>query len=770
MSDFIKAEGISLGELFQEVRGFFIPDYQRAYTWNKVNISRLINDTILDGIVQLKKYDFPNFLGAILSIDTSWNELEKSFNLKETESPSKVHILIDGQQRITTLILITSVLYKKFLQYENKYKDNDILSEYEEIETILNTQNNRCMEILFSKNASKKATDPDQTNLFLPKIIYGYTDDKWARKQIGVYKHPISAFLYKLATNTETKIVDDEEIQIEHILKTIESYLESRELSSENDDSEEDELADNNETVSKIIHLLLVDRGFQKRALGYELSDQLTNFLKMQNEESFLAQKDTINFLFYTTILEFLLKRINFALIQVNAETLAFDIFDSLNSTGDSLTSFETFKPIVIKTFKSENKSYSSSNEKIWLEETSNYLNSKKKDRHIITKKYITNYLYFTTGKFCEERVDSQRKELKNLFDSMETSDQRKKIIQDFDLLNQLYKNLWDVKCTEFDGFSEVSKLGISVFKKAQHTLVIPILAYYYEEFIYKKKDNEDKAAFSKILEGLFAFSLLWRLLSNGGTAGIDDVYKSLILDLCEHRNLKGSAKPVELVFEYLKTILKEKKFPSSKNTAKTIIQSIQESQYSNNSKNIWIKFFIYISYHDAIPDPKDPGLCIKGAKGSNNLLDIRIWENQVSPLTLEHIAPQRPEDNSWEPELFYPTNLHSIGNLIPIPKKLNSQLGNKSWDEKKIIYKAISEKNLNKRKQIIEGLLANKLKFISQSDKNFNQIVNSEYLSTLESLTEVDTWSPDFVKKRAHQIATLAWENISPWLGYPPR
>lgn len=74
------------------INNFVVPKYQRDYVWKKYQIEQLIND--------IDENDNGHFIGTvILYTDKKDNKL--------------VHEIIDGQQRITTLSLLLSCLYKK---------------------------------------------------------------------------------------------------------------------------------------------------------------------------------------------------------------------------------------------------------------------------------------------------------------------------------------------------------------------------------------------------------------------------------------------------------------------------------------------------------------------------------------------------------------------------------------------------------------------------------------------------------------------------------
>ncbi len=85
----------SIDEILNGQNQFIIPVYQRAYSWEKKQCSRLWDD-----IVEMQKSDKKNhFLGTIV-------------NVAEQFAPTgiKKYTIIDGQQRITTLVLLLIAL------------------------------------------------------------------------------------------------------------------------------------------------------------------------------------------------------------------------------------------------------------------------------------------------------------------------------------------------------------------------------------------------------------------------------------------------------------------------------------------------------------------------------------------------------------------------------------------------------------------------------------------------------------------------------------
>jgi uncharacterized protein with ParB-like and HNH nuclease domain len=87
----------STHELFRD-RIFYIPQYQRGYAWEEEHIAALWNDVMKDQV---------HFMANII--------LEKSGRSLTTATLEELPIVnvVDGQQRLTTLVIILYVLGKE---------------------------------------------------------------------------------------------------------------------------------------------------------------------------------------------------------------------------------------------------------------------------------------------------------------------------------------------------------------------------------------------------------------------------------------------------------------------------------------------------------------------------------------------------------------------------------------------------------------------------------------------------------------------------------
>lgn len=107
MSKYITAEKIEVLKLFKDY-SFIIPDYQRHYVWEKDNIIALLedlNNTFKDDDIEDKEY----FIGSFVF----FNHNDGNYQYFE---------VIDGQQRLTTILLIFAVI-RDLTEDENVRKD-----------------------------------------------------------------------------------------------------------------------------------------------------------------------------------------------------------------------------------------------------------------------------------------------------------------------------------------------------------------------------------------------------------------------------------------------------------------------------------------------------------------------------------------------------------------------------------------------------------------------------------------------------------------------
>lgn len=156
---------------FIEVLGmrlFRIPEYQRCYSWEEHQIKDLFEDiTKLYGKPSKDKYDH-HFMATIVCLNT----------MKSEELGSKVlpvlHV-VDGQQRLTTLIILLKAIAKKLLDV----KDKKYTDEGEELNKLLIKDDDRLILL---------QTNHDSSNIFRNYLKQGTIPSKSSIKTIAEKK------------------------------------------------------------------------------------------------------------------------------------------------------------------------------------------------------------------------------------------------------------------------------------------------------------------------------------------------------------------------------------------------------------------------------------------------------------------------------------------------------------------------------------------------------------------------------------------------------
>lgn len=96
---YIESDKVTVAELFSEKFWFLIPEYQRPYVWNEENVNELLDD-LWYAFSQNRNKEY--FLGSLVLKDRQDNNKEEiDFNEYE---------VLDGQQRLTTLLLLLGVI------------------------------------------------------------------------------------------------------------------------------------------------------------------------------------------------------------------------------------------------------------------------------------------------------------------------------------------------------------------------------------------------------------------------------------------------------------------------------------------------------------------------------------------------------------------------------------------------------------------------------------------------------------------------------------
>ena len=169
MSD-LRSEKKTIYKLFSDNNAnFLVPDYQRNYSWSHEHCEKLWSDLVAFALPNGNSNNFDSseeyFLGTILTFNNSSKEKE----------------IIDGQQRLITLLLLLRAFYESFGEQKNKFRDKIE-------ECIWNLDDDYAPDKTAMKIKSEVSSDED-TEEFKKIIQYGKSTEDNKSKYAENYRY-----------------------------------------------------------------------------------------------------------------------------------------------------------------------------------------------------------------------------------------------------------------------------------------------------------------------------------------------------------------------------------------------------------------------------------------------------------------------------------------------------------------------------------------------------------------------------------------------------
>ena len=434
----------------------------------------------------------------------------------------------------------------------------------------------------------------------------------------------------------------------------------------------------------------------------------------------------------------------------------AYSIFESLNTTGELLTAFETFVPLVVHASGGQQKYVNSDSQKE-MRRFANLLNDLPQNQVTIrTKKALVAFALSDTGRKLSEQLRDQRAYLRTYRD---LPDRNQEIfLTGLGSTADCVKHLWHDP-SSFTGSSERTRVSLRMLIDSKHTIPQGLLVRGFEEFKRTKRD-----VFHHLIQIVADFWLLWRL-SHSNTGNIDGHHRELMAGsliagrtvgpYCRRPDCGNARIPYPSdVADDLRWILRHKGGIDKRETWVTRVSNLQHGSQSNKAL---LKYALLGAYHDSLATTR----CFmkSGAEGSSPTL-ILDWYN--AGLTVEHIAPQarNSADSSIDGDLYGSNGFQKMGNLTLLPEKENVILGNKGWEEKKRYFKVMSDPDVEKRKE-----KTRKMDFRAETKK----LLSSRFVPFCADLgmCKSKRWDTALVEMRGRRLANRIWERFAPTLGY---
>jgi hypothetical protein len=777
-------------------RGLYIPPYQRDYAWDKGNVERLIDDTV-QGLNSLltRPDESITFIGTIIAMNDAKKQTIDP--LVKNQVYGQVMTIIDGQQRLTTLLMLCLTL---LLEIENQWADlkKAKVTISDETKTWIETRVND-MRGLLSQMLAEKQNNGNGEFRYFPKMIRAFIDTWSYEGDKAIYKSPIawmlfefvkfrenpdanwSEFLTKLQKSTDGA---DNEAERKHFVKMMRvmrnrfKHLpagdEFPDLLGIVQDSAKQEILFGEEFPVAMRGAL--EAMLKKQTHGI-MADEAGE-LELQVDDAkakkwWEAATELISLLVFS---RFALERITLVVVTATTEDFAFDVFEALNTTGQPLTAIETFTPKVVQSVGVTH--YNASEEKKQIDSAFAYLKkaTRAEDRHQRSAELLVAFALAEKGEKRSKNLADQRRFMRETFEAYKNSPAaRQEFIRHLADLSRFFDLTWvDGKVRPKIGDIELEglvALCVRFLVDLGHTITAPLLAQYAAAVSAAAGNQEREQAlqeFSLVVRAVAAFSVLWRA-SRTTTDRIEQVFRDLMCKGSnEHdlpalaRGLRGE-KPLpkaQVIQAALAARLKADRKNGGANVGgkqEWIDRVVAQPLYDINTT--LARFVLLTAAHDTVEG--DEGSLVLGKAGTQTTLDFAAWVDDKYA-TIEHVAPQS-KANGWSADLYNDDEFERLGNLTLLPLNANQSLSDRPWDQKRILFGALAATTQQDSQQLLDAL---KQKAVDISDVA-ETIYCGHFLPHVHSLSRIQgDWGLDSVDRRGRNLAELAWYRLAPWLG----
>ncbi|MCE4935879.1 DUF262 domain-containing protein [Aliivibrio fischeri] len=773
--DIFKAEPQSVFDVICERKstGFYMPAYQRPYSWEESHIKDLFSDCENVFRNLLESPDAIIFLGSILSVDDS--SAETVYPLAKRHPPTHIKLIIDGQQRLSTLILIILCLnerlnillpsLKKAINTEQDEDTRDVLDELRQIVSQLEID---------TTNIAIETTADHAVYKYLPKIIRSQVDC-WGRNETKAkYDSPVAEILcayqrhlvdqrqksafkqldLSLMSDSAKRVVNN----IKEIRKQLDCVQKGFEFKLPDGDVEE-----------KIKISDLVDIDTLDTCLDFPIEEDL-----QQATERHPKVAEIIYIALFT---KFLLHRVCLTYVEVNNESYAFDMFEALNTTGEPLTAIETFVPKVIEHIGNKRKDGISESE---VEASMDILNSiterfediiKSKEKNDKTKALILAFVRAYQGKV---KVTSLR-------------DQRDAMLKSYDNCNYAYKDEYLKQLAKTASFlfeqwqtavpdvldlvepnsKDEANLCLRYLVDMKHDIVQSLLVQFILVDEKYETTGTEFSSFGEVLKAVTAFSVLWRAMT-GGADGIDAVYKKLhergITDHDTGYQLgngtltadKFNADAIKSFFrQELEQKILDKKSPKI-GVEDQWIDICSKQQILTKTKSI--KFLLLAGMH---------GVELNGVnyelsdQVNTQYLTTMMWELISGKDAIKKVFNGGSTEGWKDEEIANPEVFNKIGNVLVDARNGLSSNSSQSWyNLKQHMLQALANDSIKN----IDDILLAPGKIGLEAKRNASVLMLEK---KFVDITFADEWNKQAINERTILLLSNAWRNLSQWLDW---
>ena len=753
----------STGECVQDLfdskeEGFYVPLYQREYTWEQDNINQLFDDLVL-GVSQLREDEnATTFLGT--TILAALSDRQKSKTGEPRAQPTGVRIVIDGQQRISTLAILSIQVISKLRHLKDRVPRGE---PYSDLQNATDTFVERLTNL--HAIAQGRGAIPSQK----PKIIRAREDQWTYRGEDSAYGSPVAHYIAHYIRNGSLQgaldaLHRDTGARVRRNVRVINEWL---------DAVCEAHVAGTQLHAQFPAASRMTTNQMQDYVLGFHCQ-KLKQLLKRaeangnENDSSAAAMYQLLLLSYY------LLRRCGFNRLQPTREEWGFDMFQSLNATGTPLTVMETFLPQVMQAEDRAGSDWDTTPSRGSMEEIQELFdatntNERKNQR---TNELLGSWALCYIGDKLGNKFSYQRTWLTGVYEKeLPSIDEKREFLRKLALCAQFFYYAWYMDDSDkpdyINGLSgcpdgKLGSLLVRYLRDARSKLSAPILARFYSQLLDGRTTPDE---FVESAKACAAFFTLWRAANS--TSGLDDIYRKYFRGaaqpvLVAKHNWKDHPEPVSVagLKQYFLHVLANRGIGTRD---EWIARSDRFLLYTELRE--LCRFVLFVAAHDRIPDESNPGLTKLGNTDTCNLLKLEQWIAKDFK-SIEHVAPQNPgAGHHWDPDIYGVQLVHTVGNLILLPVELNRFVDNKNWAVKLLHYSHVGERDVARLSQLRDDA---KTQGIVLSKRATATLSKARYSCAVEPVLEVGpngAWDTPLILKRTQQIKELVWERLFSWL-----
>lgn len=801
---------------------YYVPYLQRHYSWDEENISRYF-ESIVHGVRSMAgvehdsyKQNDESFMGSVVCfVDSRYSSV---YPLEQNDVPAKVYVLIDGQQRVSVSLVSSIVLHRrlrkivdslaehrnKLIELDGNIFQDDLTRIFSEFDVLVEeTQSDLC-ELVRSKAAGDKK--------YYPRMIRSI-EDCWSRNRKDCkYDSPIARMLSDFI-DFENKI-NEPSYEMDFLCydeisaDTIYEYVEWLSIATEKMDGSDKFPFGPLPDIEPIFKDEQMQFAFFNRKGTLDPFTPIHQLIqKQQDDNKTVTGLKALHSSFtqaarILTFIAYLLNRVKFVRIATDSEKHAYQIFDSLNTTGAPLTAFETLRPEVIRKFGGVEKLTGTTVSDL-LQGVDYHLNVEKRYKDKKTKDLIVSLALAEDGRKLSMDLSEQRFYLLKQYNNSRNNENERsgeEFIRNFlhvTEINEEYISKVSQSAHVSDNafLSHLTKTGLnhdhkkfaqeaafcfSLLSSSKHRITIPIISQFYSSYLEEKCD-ERHLQLCHAIRATASFYAIWRV-SRDGTDNIDAHHRRIMRNAntgtvpqLNYARLerKGTPPDIEdLRKEYLRLLIGNETLPLDRiELTDSPTNCLLDQAWINHSVDIPIyetqksvaKFLLLLhGYWEDYKNNRNPGVTI---------IDSDLW-NHVAHATIDHIIPQKHPitvGSSGKMPRTPKQWLDSIGNLTLLPRSLNSYIKDSDWQKRRLIFIALTSdmKADQKEKEITKALKEQyqlsdiKIKKLIDIFSDIVRLYRGGYIPTIKDLIENKEIDEVIIKTRGEEILKSSWEPL---------